>query len=80
MRRVSKSELKFLLGNRIKEIRELKGYTQEHLAIKMGFKDKQIVNRYEKDGANPTTYSLIQICEALETTIPELLNFLELET
>ena len=80
MRRVTKEEFKFLLGNRIREIREGKGLTQENLASKMGYKDKQVVNRYENEGANPTTYNLIQISEALETNISDLLNFLDLET
>lgn len=75
MRGYNKEEFKNLLGRRIKELRENKKLTQQQLAFKMGFKDKQVVNRYENDGANPTIFSLLQICDALEVSISELLDF-----
>jgi len=46
----------------------------------MGYKDKQVVNRYEMDGANPTAYSLMQIAESLEVSLDELIDFSKLDS
>jgi len=63
------------MGKRIKQLRQNAGYTQQELAVKMGFKDKQIIHRYEVDGANPTAYSLMQLAKALGIGIEELFDF-----
>lgn len=69
-------EFRVKLGKRIKERRIELGLTQPQLAVRLGSKDKQTINRYEKEGANPTIFNLIQIADALELKVDELLNFL----
>jgi transcriptional regulator with XRE-family HTH domain len=68
------------LGQRIKQLRVGLGLTQQQLASRMGYKDKQVVNRYEMDGANPTAYSLMQIAESLEVSLDELIDFSKLDS
>ncbi|WP_304517477.1 helix-turn-helix domain-containing protein [Cecembia rubra] len=80
MRRLTKKEFRILLGERIKQIRESKELTQEQLAFKMGYKDKQVVSRYEREGANPNSFTLIQICQALDVSVEEILDFLNSDT
>ncbi len=66
---------KLNLAKRIKELRIKEGLTQAELVLKIGFKDKQIVNNYEVKGANPTSYNLVLIAKALNVTVDELLSF-----
>ena len=68
-------EFKLCLAARIKQLRKEMGLTQPALAIKIGFKDKQVVNTYEIKGANPTAFNLVLIAKALNVTIDELLDF-----
>lgn len=63
------------LGKRIEQLRKRKGLEQTGLAAIINGKDKQFINRYEKQGANPTAYILVQIARALEVTVDELLDF-----
>jgi len=70
---------KVSLAKRIKQRRVELGLTQAALALKIGFKDKQIVNNYEIQGANPTAYNLVLIAKALDITVNDLLDFSKLE-
>jgi len=63
------------LGKRIEQLRKIRGLDQTGLAAIINGKDKQFINRYEKQGANPTAYILVQIANALEVTVDELLDF-----
>ena len=63
------------LGKRIEQLRKRKGLEQTGLAAIINGKDKQFINRYEKQGANPTAYILVQIAKALDVTVDELLDF-----
>lgn len=63
------------LGKRIEQLRKRKGLDQTGLAAIINGKDKQSINRYEKQGANPTAYILVQIANALEVSVDELLDF-----
>ena len=72
-------DFKLLLAKRIKDRRKELGLTQTELAIKIGYKDKQVVNNYEINGANPTAYNLVLIAKALDLTTDELLDFSKLE-
>ncbi|WP_410478396.1 helix-turn-helix domain-containing protein [Pedobacter nyackensis] len=58
---ISTTEFKIKLGYRIKTLRIRANLTQQELATKMGFKDKQVINRYEIEGSNPMAYSLLQL-------------------
>lgn len=70
---------KVSLAKRIKQRRVELGLTQASLALRIGFKDKQIVNNYEIQGANPTAYNLVLIAKALDITMNDLLDFSQLE-
>lgn len=68
-------EFRIKLGKRIAELRKRKNLEQSELAAILDGKDKQFINRYEKQGANPTAYILVQIAKALDVTVDELLDF-----
>lgn len=62
------------LGNRIRDLRISKGMSQAKLGIKI-FKDQQSIHKVETGEFNPTYLYLLEICEGLEMTISELLDF-----
>jgi putative transcriptional regulator len=68
-------DFRIKLGKRIEQLRKRKGLEQTGLAAIINGKDKQFINRYEKQGANPTAYILVQIAKALDVTVDELLDF-----
>lgn len=78
MEKVTAKQFKMLLAQRIKQLRTNLKLTQAELAIKIGYKDKQVVNNYEINGANPTALNLVLLAGALEVTIDELLDFSKL--
>lgn len=59
------------IGNRIKDLRELKGLTQKQLGEKIGVTAETIA-RYENSNRNPNIETLNKIAEALGVTINEL--------
>lgn len=67
------------LGKRIAQLRKRKGLDQSELAAILNGKDKQFINRYEKQGANPSAYLLIKIAKALSVSLEELMDFSELD-
>ena len=62
------------LGNRIKELRLAKGLSQAKLGMKI-LKDQQSIHKVENGDFNPTYLYLLEICEGLEVSISELLDF-----
>lgn len=70
-------EFKTKLGKRIKQLRVYRGLEQGELAAIIG-RDKQFINRYERQGANPTVLILVQLAMALKVSIDELLDFTKL--
>ncbi|MBB5438551.1 transcriptional regulator with XRE-family HTH domain [Pedobacter sp. AK017] len=66
------------LGKRIAQIRKQKGLEQTELAAMLNGKDKQFINRYENQGANPTAFLLVQLAKALSVSMEELLDFSKL--
>ncbi|MCJ0743629.1 helix-turn-helix domain-containing protein [Pedobacter montanisoli] len=78
MKKVTVKEFKILLAQRIKQLRTKSNLTQAELAIKIGYKDKQVINNYEINGANPTAYNLVLLAKALDVTINELVDFSKL--
>jgi transcriptional regulator with XRE-family HTH domain len=75
MEEITLKAFKILLAVRIKQLRIKSNLTQLEVATKIGFKDKQVVNNYEINGANPTAYNLVKIAKALNVTVEELLKF-----
>lgn len=70
-------EFRSKLGKRIEQLRREKGLSQIELAAMID-KDKQVINRYEKQGANPTAFIMKLIATSLEVTVDELLDFSKL--
>jgi len=66
------------LGKRILQLRVARKLEQTELAAILNGKDKQFINRYEKQGANPTAYILVNLAKALEVSVNELLDFSKL--
>lgn len=62
------------LGNRIRDLRVAKGLSQAKLGMKI-LKDQQSIHKLETAEFNPTYLYLLEICEGLEVSISELLDF-----
>lgn len=61
------------IGQRIKELRELKGLTQAELGEKLFVSDKT-VSKWEKDKSEPDSASLVKIAECFNVTLDYLLT------
>ncbi|WP_192349404.1 helix-turn-helix domain-containing protein [Algoriphagus sp. Y33] len=75
MKEVDLNTFRIKLGENIKLRREELGLTQPELAARLGSKDKQMISRYETEGANPTAYNLRQLANSLELSVQELLDY-----
>ncbi|AXG73838.1 XRE family transcriptional regulator [Flavobacterium arcticum] len=62
------------LGSKIRELRMAKGLSQAKLGA-IVFKDQQSIHKVETGEFNPTYIYLLEICEGLDITISELLDF-----
>lgn len=62
------------LGNRIRDLRISKQLSQAKLGLRI-LKDQQSIHKVETGNFNPTYLYLLEICEGLEISISELLNF-----
>ena len=67
------SQLQQKIGNRIRELRESKGISQQNLAAICNF-EKANLSRIEAGRTNPTISTLYKISQALDITISELVN------
>lgn len=73
------------IGQRIKEIREKKGISQDNLGIRMSLDrpktvkeyDKSNVSRLESGKTNPRVFTLYRVASALEVSLDELLKIEE---
>lgn len=63
-----------LLAKKLKELRSIKGYTQEDLAYESGLSLSQIA-RIETSKINPTVSTLFQIARTLKIKPSELVDF-----
>ncbi|WP_430411074.1 helix-turn-helix domain-containing protein [Kordia sp.] len=71
---MNKEELKKKIGQRIVELRSQKGWNQSDLARACN-KDRQAIEKLENGKVNPTIYSLLEIANALEVSLKELVDF-----
>jgi len=71
--------IKKLLGERIREFRKDKGFTQEQLAEMIGVEPRHI-SRIEGGYNSPSIERLAKISEALDVPIKEFFNFMHLNT
>ncbi len=62
------------VGENIKKVRELKGYTQEYMADRLGVSQRTYCS-IEKENKKIDTERLQNIAEILEVSIFDLLNF-----
>ena len=62
-----------MIGQRLKEIREKRDYTQDYLAMKIG-KSKRTISSYENDGSNPQLDDFVEICKVLNISADYLLG------
>lgn len=63
------------IGERIKELRLQKGYTQKELAQKCGYKSLTTINKLELNINNAPLSSIEKIAAALETTPAYLMGW-----
>lgn len=70
---VTKDRLKTLLGQRIIELRNKKGWSQADLARVAG-KSAQAIEKLENGKVNPTLYSVMEIAKALNVSLSTLLD------
>ena len=71
------SQLQQKIGNRIREMRESKGISQQNLAAICNF-EKANLSRIEAGRTNPTISTLYKISQALEISISRLVDVEEL--
>jgi len=67
------SQLQQKIGQRIRELRESKGISQQNLAAVCNF-EKANLSRIEAGRTNPTVSTLYKISKALEIKISELVD------
>lgn len=67
------SQLQQKIGQRIRELRESKGISQQNLAAICNF-EKANLSRIEAGRTNPTVSTLYKISQALEIKISELVD------
>lgn len=70
---MTKEELNINIGQKIKEIRNLKQMNQSDLARACN-KDRQAIEKIENGKVNPTLYTLYEISKALDTKIEIILK------
>jgi len=70
---MTRDKLKIELGKRIIMLREQKGWSQSDLARACN-KDRQAVEKLENGKVNPTLYTLLELANALEISLPELVD------
>jgi transcriptional regulator with XRE-family HTH domain len=66
-------QLQQKIGNKIRELRESKGISQQNLAAICNF-EKANLSRLEAGRTNPTISTLFKISQALEITITDLVD------
>ena len=71
---VDKKKLLRKVGKQIVKLRKEKKLSQTELGYLCDL-DRQAMNRIEKGGTNPTTFTLAKICSALSISLKELFDF-----
>ena len=62
------------IGNNIKEIRKMRGWTQQDLADRMGLKDKASISRIENGVEDMTTPRVQRVADALNVNINAIIG------
>lgn len=61
------------LGSKVKQLREMRGLSQEDLAKAVGYKTRSSIAKIETDGSDPSQKMLLKIAEVLEVNPGELI-------
>jgi XRE family transcriptional regulator, regulator of sulfur utilization len=64
------------IGERIRELRNIKGLTQEELAHQASLHDRSL-GRFERGEMNPSLESLVNITKALDVTLEEFFSLVD---
>ena len=67
-------DIKITLGQRVRELRKLKGISQEELAFIAGL-DRTYIASVEKGKRNISIVNISKLAEALNVTLKVLFNF-----
>ncbi|MFY7943892.1 MAG: helix-turn-helix domain-containing protein [Crocinitomicaceae bacterium] len=70
---MTRDQLKKEFGKRIIMLREQKGWSQSDFARACN-KDRQAIEKLENGKVNPTLYTLLELANALEVSLGELVN------
>ena len=70
---MTRDKLKIELGKRIIMLRGKKAWSQSDLARACN-KDRQAIEKLENGKVNPTLYTLLEVANALEVSLPELVD------
>lgn len=70
---MTRDKLKIELGKHIVMLREQKGWSQSDLARACN-KDRQAIEKLENGKVNPTLYTLLELANALEISLPRLVD------
>ena len=62
------------IGSNIREIRKMRGWTQQDLADRMGLKDKASISRIENGVEDMTTPRVQRVADALEVNINAIIG------
>lgn len=71
-------DIKQMIGARIKEIRTIKGITQEQLSERMGINPKYF-SGIERGKENPTLNTLINLSVSLQVDLSEIFSFVKIQ-
>jgi putative transcriptional regulator len=71
---VTKADYLIKLGEHIAKKRKAAGLSQSELAFRCD-KDQQNIQRLEKGRMNPTAYYLLELSQALNMPVKDLLDF-----
>lgn len=72
---VTKEQLKKKIGDRVKALRQEKGWSQSDLARALK-KDRQAVEKLENGKVNPTVYSLYEVAQVLDIPLSDLVGIM----
>jgi transcriptional regulator with XRE-family HTH domain len=75
---MEKSEINKLFGAHIKNLRQVRGWSQRDLAAKMG-NDYQNISALERGKYTPTLIVLMRLAQSFEIKISELIDPVEQE-
>lgn len=71
----SNSDLKVTVGDRIKEARLKKGYSQTELAKLLGYESRSSINKIEKEGRDIPRSSILKFADVLDVTPSYLMGW-----